>query len=109
MTAAHAPPYGGYVTTVPAGVARLQSVALWLIGFSGAFVRFEPAPYDFIVTLAMLLFAATGLKLRPAHAPDGKLDVLALRRIAQIAEIVDAPQGAEPGERLARGHIRRLF
>ena len=69
MTAAHAPPYGGYVTTVPAGVARLQSVALWLIGFSGAFVRFEPAPYDFIVTLAMLLFAATGLKLRPAHAP----------------------------------------
>lgn len=69
MTAVHAPPYGGPVTTIPAGVARLQLASLWLIGISGAFVRFEPAPYDLIVILTMLLFAATGLKLRPMHAP----------------------------------------
>lgn len=69
MTTAHAPPYGGSVTAIPEGVARLQRAFLWLIGFSGAFVRFEPAPYDLIVVLTMLLFAATGLKLRPPHVP----------------------------------------
>jgi hypothetical protein len=71
LTAAHAPPYGGIDTpsAVPAGVARLQIAFLWLVGFSSAFVKFEPAPYDLIVILAMALFAATGLKLRAAHVP----------------------------------------
>lgn len=69
MTLTHAPPYGGPDTTIPAGVARLQLGMLWLVGFSGAFVRFEPSPYEAIVPLAMLLFAVSGLKLRAGHVP----------------------------------------
>ncbi len=69
MKAAYAPPDGGQAIGLPAGVARLQLAALWLVGFAGAFVRWEPAPYEFVVVLAMFLFAITGLKLRAAHLP----------------------------------------
>ena len=50
-------------------IERLRLGLLWLVGFSSGFVVIEPAPYEFIVTLAMVLFATTGLKLRPAHVP----------------------------------------
>jgi O-antigen ligase len=42
---------------------------LWLIGFAGAFVFIEPSPYEVIGGVAIVLFAATGLTLRPALAP----------------------------------------
>lgn len=43
---------------------------------------------------AMGLFRAGWL--RPAHPSHGELDIFALRRIAEVAEIVNAKQGAEP-------------
>ena len=48
---------------------RLRSLLLWLIGFSGAFVFIEPSPYEYIGVITIVLFAATGLSLRPALAP----------------------------------------
>lgn len=71
MKAATVSPYGepDISIGIPAGVARLQLAVLWLVGFSSAFVRFEPAPYDLIVALAFVLFAFSGLKLRAAHVP----------------------------------------
>src|SRR5262249_49511909 len=48
---------------------RLRSLLLWLIGFSGAFVFIEPSPYEYIGVVTIVLFAATGLSLRPALAP----------------------------------------
>lgn len=51
------------------GIARVQLAMLWLVGFSGAFVRFEPAPYEGVIALAALVFLLTGLKLRPGHMP----------------------------------------
>ena len=42
---------------------------MWLVGVSGGVVFIEPAPYEFMVILAMVVFAATGLSLRLAHLP----------------------------------------
>ena len=50
-------------------VDRLQLALLWLIGLSGGFVMIEPAPYEFIVILAMIVFLATGMTLRAGHLP----------------------------------------
>ena len=48
---------------VPAGrfVDRVRLSLLWLIGATGGFVLIEPAPWEFIVVLAMIVFFATGL------------------------------------------------
>jgi hypothetical protein len=63
MTAASLP--------VPAGrfVDRLRLSLLWLVGATGGFVLVEPAPWEFIVVLAMIVFFATGLSLRAGHLP----------------------------------------
>jgi hypothetical protein len=50
-------------------ITRLQRGLMWLIGASGGIVVIEPAPYEFVIILAMVVFAATGLALRPAHVP----------------------------------------
>jgi hypothetical protein len=50
-------------------ITRLQRGLMWLVGAAGGIVVIEPAPYEFVVILAMALFAATGLPLRPAHLP----------------------------------------
>jgi hypothetical protein len=42
---------------------------MWLVGASGGVVFIEPAPYEFMVILAMVVFAAIGLSLRLAHLP----------------------------------------
>lgn len=49
--------------------ARVELTTLWVVGFSSAFVRFEPAPYDAFIALAAFVFAVMGLKLRPGHIP----------------------------------------
>jgi hypothetical protein len=50
-------------------ITRLQRGLMWLVGAAGGIVVVEPAPYEFVVILAMVVFAATGLPLRPAHLP----------------------------------------
>jgi O-antigen ligase len=50
-------------------LTRLQRVLMWLVGASGGIVFIEPAPYEFMVILAMVVFAAIGLSLRLAHLP----------------------------------------
>ncbi len=50
-------------------ITRLQRGLMWLVGASGGIVVIEPAPYEFVVVLAMVVFMATGMPLRPAHIP----------------------------------------
>jgi hypothetical protein len=48
-------------------VRRLQFGSLWLVGAVSGFVLIEPAPYEFLVVLAALVFIATGVALRAGH------------------------------------------
>jgi hypothetical protein len=48
---------------------RIRAALLWLTGFSGAFVFIEPGPYEICSLLTIILFALTGLTLRPALMP----------------------------------------
>lgn len=57
-------------------IERLQHGLLWLIGFSSGFVMIEPAPYEFIIVLAVIAFAATGMSLRAGHLPLAFLLIL---------------------------------
>jgi hypothetical protein len=50
-------------------VERLRLLLLWLVGFAGAFVFIEPSPYELVGTAIILVFAVTGLSLRPALMP----------------------------------------
>jgi O-antigen ligase/polysaccharide polymerase Wzy-like membrane protein len=50
-------------------LTRLQRSLMWLVGVSGGVVFIEPAPYEFMVILAMVVFAAIGLSIRLAHLP----------------------------------------
>jgi hypothetical protein len=50
-------------------VERLRLLLLWLLGFGGAFVFIEPSPYEVVGTATILLFAVTGLSLRPSLMP----------------------------------------
>src|SRR3984893_19450944 len=49
------------------GLDRLRLTTLWIVGISGGFVMIEPAPYEFLIMLAMIIFAATGVALRAGH------------------------------------------
>ena len=51
------------------GIATLQRVLLWSIGAGGAIVFIEPSPYEFATLLAMIVFFATGLRMRLAFLP----------------------------------------
>lgn len=48
---------------------RLRLGLLWILGFSSGIVFYEPAPYEFLLVLAIGAFALTGLKIRAAHIP----------------------------------------
>src|SRR5262249_48531110 len=67
--AAAAPPPGARRRAAGAFVDRLQLRALWLVGVSSGFVMIEPAPYEFLIVIAAIIFAATGLTLRTGHLP----------------------------------------
>src|SRR5262245_36978208 len=47
----------------------LRGALLWLLGFSGAFVFIEPSPYEILGIGTIILFALSGLSLRPAIVP----------------------------------------
>ena len=48
-------------------VDRVRLGSLWLVGAISGFVVIEPAPYEFMVVLAAIAFAATGLTIRTGH------------------------------------------
>ena len=50
-------------------VDRVRLGSLWLVGAISGFVMIEPAPYEFMVVLAAIVFVATGLTIRAGHLP----------------------------------------
>src|ERR1700681_2870391 len=51
------------------GLDRLRLTRLWLLGAPGGFVMIEPAPYEFLIMLAMIIFVAAGVSMRAGHLP----------------------------------------
>ena len=59
-----------FAQTRPApGVQALQHALLWFVGLGGAIVAIEPSPYEFATLSAIIVFFATGLKIRPLFVP----------------------------------------
>lgn len=52
-------------TAIAPGIAALQRAMMWLVGASGAVVFIEPSPYEISLLLAIVVFATTGLRMRP--------------------------------------------
>ena len=50
-------------------VARLQNACLWLTGAASSIVFIEPSPYEISMALTVVVFALTGLALRPQLLP----------------------------------------
>src|SRR5487761_1058156 len=50
-------------------VTALQRALVWLVGASGAIVFIEPSPYELLTLVAIVIFVATGLRLRLAFMP----------------------------------------
>ena len=55
--------------TAAPGVLALQRALVWLVGASGAVVFIEPSPYELATLAAIILFFATGLRLRLVFMP----------------------------------------
>ncbi len=66
---AYAAAAGISTATAGPGVLALQRALIWLIGASGAIVFIEPSPYELVTLSAIVLFFATGLKLRLVFMP----------------------------------------
>src|SRR3954470_21928294 len=60
--------YAYAAPTAPAA-ATLQHGLLWLMGLGGAIVFIEPSPYEIFTITAIVVFAATGLRMRLAFMP----------------------------------------
>jgi hypothetical protein len=56
------------VTSAPR-VTALQRALVWLVSASGAIVFIEPSPYELATLAAIILFFATGLRLRLVFMP----------------------------------------
>lgn len=50
-------------------MAALQRGLLWVVGAGGAIVFIEPSPYEMATLAAMVIFAATGMRMRPLFVP----------------------------------------
>jgi hypothetical protein len=61
----YAPPHAGASPFVD----KLRLGVLWLVAAISGFVLIEPAPYEFMIMIAALVFVATGVKLRAGHVP----------------------------------------
>jgi hypothetical protein len=55
--------------TAGPGVLALQRALVWLVGASGAIVFIEPSPYELATLAAVVIFFATGLRLRLVFMP----------------------------------------
>jgi hypothetical protein len=51
------------------GVLAVQRALVWLVGASGAIVFIEPSPYELSTLLSIVIFFATGLRLRLVFMP----------------------------------------
>lgn len=51
------------------GTARLQSALLWLVGIGGAFVSIEPSAYEVAILCSIVVFYATGMRMRMPFVP----------------------------------------
>ena len=72
---------------------RVRGALLWLTGFSGAFVFVEPGPYEVCSLLTIVLFAITGLALRPALMPlIGMLALYAVGFALAVIQVSDKTQ-----------------
>jgi hypothetical protein len=56
-------------TRIAPGLLALQRALLWIVGLGGAIVIIEPSPYEFATLTAIIVFFATGLKMRPLFVP----------------------------------------
>src|SRR5712691_9156715 len=56
-------------TKAAPGVLALQRALVWLAGASIAIVFIEPSPYELVTLTALVVFVATGLRLRLAFMP----------------------------------------
>jgi hypothetical protein len=68
-TQAPARGHDGAGASPSAFIARLHGAILWILVFSGGFVIVEPAPYELLFVLTVVLFAVTGLTLRATQLP----------------------------------------
>lgn len=75
-------------------IESLRGALLWLTGFSGAFVFIEPSPYEFVATIAGLLFLLLGMSVRPALAP--LLLLLVLMNIGYAVAVVPVSDQSKP-------------
>jgi len=66
--AATAGEFSASVTSAPRAAA-LQRALVWLVGASGAIVFIEPSPYELVTLAAIIIFFATGLRLRLVFMP----------------------------------------
>jgi hypothetical protein len=66
--AATAKGFPSSVTAAPRMTA-LQRALVWLVGASGAIVFIEPSPYELVTLAAIIIFFATGLRLRLVFMP----------------------------------------
>ncbi|SDK08811.1 MULTISPECIES: O-antigen ligase family protein [Bradyrhizobium] len=68
---AYAATAGGSLPAMTAapGVLALQRALVWLVGASGAIVFIEPSPYELATLAALLIFFATGLRMRLVFIP----------------------------------------
>jgi hypothetical protein len=55
--------------TAAPGVLALQRALMWLVGASGAIVFIEPSPYELVTLVGVVIFFATGLRLRLVFMP----------------------------------------
>jgi hypothetical protein len=55
--------------TAAPGVLALQRALVWLVGASGAIVFIEPSPYELVTLVGVVIFFATGLRLRLVFMP----------------------------------------
>lgn len=53
----------------PPVTAAIQHAAMWAIGAGGGIVLIEPSPYEIATLAGLIIFFATGLRLRPVFLP----------------------------------------
>ena len=61
--------YAFPLATTPPGIAAIQRGVMWMIGVGGAIVFIEPSPYELATLTGIVIFFATGLRMRPVFIP----------------------------------------